>query len=344
MSHSSPIAETEAPPQVQVIQMATAFWASKIVYTAAQIGLADHLSEGPRSAEEISEALGKHAPTLHRFMRTLAGMGILTQKEGQRFGLTPLGECLTTSSPCTTRASILSLASPWAAHPFDELEYCLETGRTGFEKQQGMPIFDFLAQNPEIASMFSETMVGFHGTEPAAVAAAYDFAPFETVVDVGGATGNLLSAVLSRHEGPRGILFDMPHVVGDAPALLESRGVTNRVTIASGNFFEAIPAGGDVYMMSHIIHDWNEEQCLTILGNCREAMKPDGRLLLVEMVLPPGDTPHLGKMMDMVMLVLPGGQERTAAEYEQLLEKAGFRMQSVIPTESAVSIIEAVQA
>jgi hypothetical protein len=187
-------------------------------------------------------------------------------------------------------------------------------------------------------------MVGLHGAEPPAVAAAYDFSVFESVVDVGGATGNMLAAILSHHASPRGVLFDMPHVVGDAPALLRQRGVEGRVTIEAGDFFKSVPAGGDAYLLSHVIHDWNEDQCLTILGHCRKAMKPDGRLLLVEMVLPAGDTPHPGKILDMVMLVVPGGQERTEGEYKLLLAKAGFRVTRVVPTESAVSVVEAVLA
>jgi hypothetical protein len=149
---------------------------------------------------------------------------------------------------------------------------------------------------------------------------AYDFSPFTTVVDVGGATGNMLGAILAGHAGPRGVLFDLPHVVTDAPALLQARGVSGRVTIESGSFFDTVPAGGDAYVLSHIIHDWSEAQCLTILGHCRKAIKPDGHLLVVEMVLPSGDTPHPGKMLDIVMLVFPGGQERTEAEYGALRE------------------------
>ena len=204
--------------------------------------------------------------------------------------------------------------------------YSLETGKTGFEKAFGMPVFDYLAQHPEEASHFSEAMVGFHRAEPPAVAEAYDFSAFKVVVDVGGATGNMLAAILSGHTGPRGVLFDRPHVVRDAPALLQARGVEARVTIEAGDFFETVPAGGDAYLLSHIIHDWNEDQCLSILGHCRKVIKPDGRLLIVEMVLPAGDTPHPGKMLDMVMLVVPGGQERTEAEYAALLGKAGFRL------------------
>jgi SAM-dependent methyltransferase len=224
------------------------------------------------------------------------------------------------------------------------MPYSLKTGKSGFAEAWGMPVFEFLARNPEEAALFSQAMVGFNGAEPLAVAQAYDFSGFEIVVDVGGATGNLLAEILCSYAGPRGILFDRSHVVLDAPALLKTRGVEGRVTIEAGDFFETVPAGADAYVLSHIVHDWNEDQCATILGQCRRVIKPGGRLLIVEMVLPAGDTPHLGKVMDMVMLVFPGGQERTEAEYASLLGKSGFRLNRVVPTASAVSVLEAIPA
>ena len=280
-------------------------------------------------------------PSLYRLMRTLASLGILTEREEQRFALTPLGEALETGAPGSARSTLIAFGgSFW--HGWEEILYALDTGKTGFDKAYGVPIFEYLRQHPDQAAHFSEAMVGFHGAEPPAVAEAYDFSVFKKVVDVGGATGNMLAAILSKHPGPRGVLFDMPHVVRDAPALLESRGVGDRVTIEPGNFFETVPAGGDAYLLSHVIHDWNEEKCLTILGNVRRVMEPDGRLLIIEMVLPAGDVPHPGKLLDMVMLVFPGGQERTGDEYGSLLGKAGFRLNRVVPTPSAVSVVEAV--
>ena len=275
-------------------------------------------------------------------MRTLASLGILMERDGKRFALTPLGEALRTGAPGAARATVLTLAGPIGWKGFEEMMFSLETGKTGFEKAFGMPVFDYLARHPDEASLFSETMIGVHGEEPAAVAEAYDFSAVGTVVDVGGASGNLLSTILGRHAKPRGVLFDLPHVVRDAPKLFAARGVADRVSIEAGSFFERVPAGGDAYVLSHIIHDWSEEQCLTILGHFRRAMKPGARLLIVEMVLPEGDTPHPGKILDMTMLVLPGGQERTESEYSELLGKAGFRLARLVPTESAVSVVEAV--
>lgn len=344
MSHEQTAEFQALPPHAQLIQMGTASWVSGIVYAAATLGLADHLAAGPKSAVELAGATATHAPSLHRLMRTLASLGILTERDTQRFALTPLGEALKTGAPGSARATLMAFCSPWFSGGWQEILHSVQTGKTGFEKAFGMPVFEYLGQHPEDASNFSEAMVGFHGAEPPAVAAAYDFSGFKTVVDVGGATGNMLAAILSSHAGPRGVLFDRPHVVRDAPALLKARGVEGRVTIESGSFFESVPTGGDAYVLSHIIHDWTEDQCLTIFGHCRKAMKPDGRVLIVEMVLPAGDTPHPGKILDIVMLVMPGGQERTEAEYASLLGKAGFRLTRVVPTASAVSVVEAVLA
>jgi hypothetical protein len=331
----------EMPPHAQLVQMAMAFWTSRTLYVAAKLGLADHLANGPKSAEELAEKTGTHAPSLYRVMRTVASLGIFTEDSSHRFALTPLGEALQSNAPGSAHATILTLAGDWAWRGWEQLLYSVETGKSGFEKALGMPMFDWLAQHPEDASLFSETMIGVHGAEPAAVAAAYDFSELRTIVDVGGATGNLLTTILGSYPGIRGILFDLPHVVRDAPALIEARGLAARVTIEAGSFFESVPTGGDAYLLSHIIHDWNEEQCLTILESCRRAMSADSRLLIIEMVLPEGDTPHPGKIIDMAMLVAPGGQERTEPEYGMLLGKAGLRLRRIVPTASPVSVVEA---
>jgi hypothetical protein len=341
MSDHPAAASGALPPHVQLIHMCTASWVSAVVYAAAKLGLADQLAAGPKNADELAGAMRLHAPSLHRLMRTLASLGILTERDAQRFAMTPLGEALKTDAPGSARATLIAFGGTFW-HGWEEILYSLETGNTGFDKAHGMPLFEYLSQRPADASYFNEAMVGFHGNEPPAVAQAYDFSRFNNLVDVGGGTGNLLATILSRHGGPRGVLFDRPHVVVEAPSLLKARGVEDRVMIEAGDFFEGVPAGGDAYVLSHVIHDWNEERCLTILGHCRKAITPDGRLLIVEMVLPAGDTPHPGKVLDMVMLVFPGGQERTEAEYASLLGKAGFRLSRVVPTASAVSVVEAV--
>lgn len=334
-------AETQSP-QGQLIQMATAHWVSRFLYVAARMNLADQLAERSKTAEELAQSMGIAVSSLYRFMRTLASLGLFTEDSGHRFSLTRLGEALRTGTPGSVRASVLILAGEIFTQALDHLLYSVQTGKTSFDKVFGVPLFDWLANHPAEASMFSETMVGLHGAEPPAVAAAYDFSKFATVIDVGGATGNLLTTILGRYPTPRGVLFDLPHVVADAPELISERGLVSRIKIESGSFFENVPSGGDVYLLSHIIHDWSEAQCLAILGNCRRAMQSNSRLLLIEMVLPTGNAPHLGKMLDIIMLAIPGGQERTEPEYRALLDKAGFRLKQVVPTESAVSVVEAV--
>jgi len=330
------------PPHVQLIQTGVAYWQSKLLLVAAQLGLADRLGAGARSAGDIASELDLHSHSLYRFMRSLAAMGVLTEVESKKFALTPLGEALKADAPGSARATLLTLTGPILSRSFDHLLYSLETGETGFEKVFGKGLFDYLAEHPDEASIFSETMVGIHGREPPAVARSYDFSQFESICDVGGATGNMLVNILGVHSGPRGVLYDLPHVVVDAPAFIDRHGLTDRISIESGNFFETAPAGHDAYILSHIIHDWDEDECQTILGVCRRAIADNGKLLIVEMVLPSGDTPHFGKMTDMVMLVGPGGQERTAEEYDALLSKAGFKLTNVVPTGSDVSVVEAV--
>ena len=332
------------PPHAQLIQMAMAHWVSQTLYVAAKLSLADHLTNGPMSAEQLAGPTETHADSLHRFMRTLASLGLLTEDSQKRFSLTPLGEALKTGAAGSARPTILTLASEGWVRGFGQLLHSVQTGESGFEKLYGMNVFDWLAKNPEEASLFSETMVGVHGAEPSAVAAAYDFSGLKTIVDVGGATGNLLTSVLASYPASRGILFDLPHVVNDASAFIQQKGLTDRITIESGSFFERVPNGGDAYLLSHVIHDWSEEKCLTILGHCKRAMKPESRLLIIEMVLPPGNTPHPGKLLDMMMLVGPGGRERTEEEYATLLSKAGLHLARVVPTESAVSVVEATHA
>lgn len=334
----------DLPPHVQLIQMGTGHWVSQIVHLAAKLGLADQLAKGPKSADELAGPTKAHAPSLYRLMRSLSNLGIFSEDAARRFSLTPLGDALRTGAPGAARAAILTLASDWMVRGFGELAYSVQTGKSGLEKSLGMPVFDWLAQHVDEASLFSETMIGFHGEEPHAIASSYDFSGLTTIVDVGGATGHLLTTILSSHPGSRGILYDLKHVVSDAPALIQARGLSDRVKIESGSFFDSVPKGGDAYLLSHIIHDWSEEQCLTILGNCRRSMDPQGRLLIIEMVLPSDNTPHPGKLLDMMMLVGPGGQERTETEYAALLGKAGFRLTRIVPTESAVSVVEAVIA
>jgi hypothetical protein len=340
-----PAAEQAAagpPPHVQVIQMVTGLWLSRAVYAAAQLGIADLIGDGASEVEHLATATGTHAPTLRRLLRMLASVGLFRSDERGRYALTPLGATLRSDAPGAARSSAITLGGPWWWSAWGEFEHSLKTGETGMQKAHGQGIFDYLSQHPEDASHFNATMIGIHGGEPAAVATAYDFSGIGTLVDVGGGTGNLLTTILEANPALNGVLFDLPHVATEAERSIAAAGLADRCRVESGSFFEAVPAGGNVYMLSHIIHDWDEETCVKILANCRRAMGSDGRLLIVESVLSPGDEPDFGKLLDLVMLVIPGGQERSEDEYRDLLAKAGFRLTRVVPTQSAVGVVEAV--
>ena len=341
MDHTSMLVDAPVSAHAQVIQMATAYWGSRALFVAARLGLADQISGRPRTAREVAAATGTHAPSLYRLMRVLAGLGVLVEDEQRRFDLTPLGAALRTDAPGAARSTVLALAGDWWWRGWEHLEHCVETGETGMQRAWGTSVFEFLASHPDEAAHFNNAMIGFHGAEPAAVAEAYDFSRFHTVVDVGGGTGNLLAAILRRHPDLRGVLADRPHVVREATAVLGPSGVEDRVTLEAIDFFETVPRAGDVYVLSHVIHDWDEARCLAILQRCRAAMTPSSRLLIIETVLMAGDAFHSGALLDLAMLVMPGGRERTEEEYGALLEAAGFRMVRVVPTASSVSVIEA---
>lgn len=332
------------PPHAQLVQMSADFVRSRVLYAAAELSLADYLADGPKRAEELAEATGTHADSLYRLMRTLAHYDILSMQENGTFSLTPLGQALQSDAPGAARSTILTVAGDGFWNAVQKLPDTLTDGETGFRKAYGKSWFEHLDDNPDEASHFNATMIGFHGAEPPAVADAYDFSPFDTIVDIGGGTGNMLATICERYPEPEGVLFELPRVAHEAPTLLEERGVAHRVTCEAGDFFEAVPDGGDAYILSHILHDWPREQCLAILRNCRAAMRPDSRLLIVEMVLPEEGPPHPGYELDMVMLALTGGRERTEAEYAELLEEADFRLERVVPTDSPVSVVEAVPA
>jgi hypothetical protein len=313
---------------------------AKGIHALAELGVADHLSDGPRTAEQLAQATDTHAPSLYRLLRSMAAFGLLVEDDQRRFALTPLGDTLRSNAPGHVRSTVRMLAGATMFSSIGELLHSVKTGNTGFEKAHGKHIFDYLAGHADEARIFNESMIGFHGAEPPAVAAAYDFSGIGTLIDVGGGIGNLLTTILQAHPSVRGVLYDLPHVASEARQAIAAKGLMDRCDVKEGSFFESVPGGGDAYILSHIIHDWDEDRCLTILNNCRRAIPAHGRLLLVEMVVPPGNDFHPSKFLDLVMLTVPGGKERTAQEYAELFAKAGFDLTNVVPTASAVSVIE----
>ena len=264
---------TQMTPEVaagRLMDMTIAHWTGELLLQAAEMSLADKFTGAqPRSAAELAAEYGMRPREFYRFLRALTGLGLLASAGGGSFRLTDLGAALRTGAPGAARSAVIALIGDMVKPAWKAFDHGLLTGDTGFEKAHGMGLFQYLQTNPGMAHFFSETMVGFHGREPPAVAEAYDFSGIGSLVDVGGASGNMLGHILSRHPGVNGVLYDLPHVVADAPPLLERFGVADRVKIESGSFFDRVPAGHDAYLLSHIIHDWDDDENATILGNVR---------------------------------------------------------------------------
>jgi hypothetical protein len=327
------------PPQDQMNRMLTGYWVSQTLYAAAKLGIADLLVDGARSAEDLAEATRTHAPSLYRLLRAAASVGVFAEDGERRFSLTPLAECLRSDVPQSQRGlAIMNGEEHYRA--WGELLYSVQTGKPSFDHLYGMPCFDYLSENPEPAAVFDEAMVGVHGRETAAMLDAYDFSGIGKLADIGGGNGSLLTSVLRKYPSMRGLLFDLEGVTGRAKERVRAAGLADRCDIASGSFFESIPSGADAYLMRHIIHDWDDERAATILKNVHRAMEPDSRLLLVEMIIPPGNEPSFGKLLDLTMLVLPGGKERTEEEYRRLFADCGFELARIVPTDSEISVIE----
>ena len=333
----------EAPVADTFVQMATGHWVSKAIYVAARLRLADLLAGGSKSVEELAAGAGADAPTLYRLMRALAGVGIFKQEADARFQLTPLAEPLR-SGPGTLRGMVLHLGESASWMAWDGLLESVRTGESAFKAVHGVEVFPYYAAHPESDEPFNEAMVGASRVVAEAVTRAYDFTPFGKIVDVGGGHGGLLTAILRAAPRARGVIFDQPQVAEGARASVEAAGLTERCETAGGDFFESVPEGGDAYVLKWIIHDWDDARALRILRNCRRAMREGGRLLLVEGVVPEGNEPAMAKLMDLQMLVMTGGRERTAGEFRALLAGAGFEMTRVVATDSPVSIVEAVRA
>jgi hypothetical protein len=338
--HASSTAKT-APLSPVLLQMMTGYWVSQALYVAAKLGVADLLAEGPRSVEALAVATQTDAPSLHRVMRALASVGVFTEARPRTFALTPLAALLRTEAPDSMRALAIMYAEE-QYRAWGDVLYSVRTGTTAFEKQFGTSYFAYLAQHPEADRVFNEAMTGGVAQIVGAVLEAYDFSPFTTVVDVGGSYGTMLAAILRHHPATHGILFDQPHVVAAAGEQLAMAGVAERCTTVGGDFFVEVPAGGDAYVLAQILHDWDDEHSVAILRQCRRAMPAYGKLLVVELVLPPGEEPFFGKWLDLHMLVLLGARERTATEYEALFRAAGFTLGRVVPTTAGPSIVEGI--
>lgn len=317
------------------------FWTAKAIHAAAVLGIADHLEGGPKTAAELAGLTGAHGPSLYRLLRAVASVGIFEEDDRGRFAPTPLGATLRSCVPGSLRDTAISMLDPGHERCWGDILHSLRTGEVASEQVLGTSIWDYYIRHPEEERAFNGAMTGLSQMAGGAVVEAYDFSPFATVVDVAGGQGSLLSMILHANPKARGILFDAPRVVEGAGPNLEAAGVAGRVERVGGDFFESVPAGGDLYTLKWIVHDWDDERSVAILKNCRRAMHPGARLLLLEAVIPPGNGPGLGKFLDLNMMVITGGKERTEREFAALLAASGFRPTRVVPTKSPVSIVEA---
>jgi hypothetical protein len=331
----------ELPPPAQLMRFIVGMWISKPIYVAAELGIADMLVNGSRSIEELARASQTDAPTLYRVMRALASVGIFFETEGRRFELTPMAECLKTGA---MRSIALLFNSDWSDKAWGCLMESVKTGDTAFEIAHGVPVSDWLEVNPRAAEVFNEANAVKAESSHRAIVDAYDFSGIDTLTDVGGGLGVLMAEILIANPSMGGIVAETPFVVPDVMRTIKARGVHDRCQALECDFFEDIPSGSDAYIMSNVLHDWSDEQCRIILANCRRAMKRESRLLIVEMIVPPGSGPSLAKLLDLEMLVTTGGRERTEEEFKTLLESAGFELSRIIPTNGDVDVMEAVTA
>ena len=327
-------------PQAQLSQLIVGYRISQAIGVAAELGIADLLANGPRSSTELARATGSQPRALYRLLRALASVGIFTELEPERFGLTPMAEALQADAPASQRGQARQQAGDANWRAWGQLGYSVRTGETAFQHVHGMDVWEYRKQHPAANAIFNSAMTSGSALPAAAIAAAYDFSGFGTLMDVAGGHGLLLTTILSANPTLRGILAEQPHVVASARPIVEQSGVADRCTVVEVDFFASVPSGAEAYILKWIIHDWDDERALTILKNCRAAMGPNGTLLLAEAVIPPGDTPSPGKIEDLQMMVGAGGQERTETEYRALFEAAGFGLTRIVPTRSPLSVIE----
>ena len=336
------------PPQVVLYQLGIGHYFTNALRVVTKLGVAEHLAAGPRQAAELAAATGTHAGALARVLRLLASVGVFEEREDGSFALTSVGECLRAGVPGSARAMVMLFAGERIQDAWRDLEHCVRTGEPVFRKKGLDDPFSDFARTSEESANFDAAMADFTRLTAIAVAAAYDFGPLRTVVDVGGGNGALLIGILAAHSHLRGIVFDRPAAAERARASIAEHGLADRCEAIGGDFFAEVPAGADAYLLKHVIHDWNDERATTILKSCRRAMGQRGKLLIVEGVYPPridGSLDARGAAAnDVNMLVNTGGRQRSEAEFRALYAAAGFSLTRIVPTPAPVRVIEGVPA
>lgn len=336
-------ATPELPPSAVVATMTTGYWVSQMIGVVAELGIAELLKDGPREADQLAKSVGASADALYRVMRALASVGIFSEVRDRCFQLTPLADCLRTGVPGSMRSFARAVTADHFWRTWQDLLYSVRTGRPAYDHVHGMGVFDYFSRNPDTGQVFDEAMTNFSATEIPAITAGYDFSGLRKLVDVGGGHGSLLCAILKVNLTLKGVLVDMPTVIEGARNTIAAEALAGRCEVVGEDIFQSVPSGGDAYMMKHIIHDWDDERAIQILKNCRSAMTGEGRVLIIETVIQPGNQPDFFKLLDVAMLTI-SGRERSAEEFRSLLERAGFHLRRVVPTQSPVSVVEGVPA
>ena len=340
---SNGVTTADAPAQAAqlIFQLGTGYIASSALQVAAKLTIADRLAYGPRTTASLAADAGVQEDALYRVLRVLASVGVFEETAPRTFALTPAADHLRTGRPGSMHPMALWLTDPFHFRTYAEIMHSVTTGQPAAEKVVGKPVFEYFAGDPELSGVFHDAMTAFSAAVAPAALKVYDFSGIDVLVDVAGGHGEILMSVLRAYPKMRGFLFDVDHVIAGAAPRIAAAGLIDRCQTATGDFFTAVPAG-DAYIMKHIIHDWDDERAVTILKNIRAAISSrKGRLILLETVIQPGNQPDLGKFIDLEMLLIPGGRERTAEEFGALLARGGFALSRIVPTESPLSVIEA---
>ena len=337
-----------ATPAATLLHLMTGYRAMQALYVAARLGIADLLKDGARGSEELARATGADARALHRLLRALASHGVFGEDADGRFAPSELGALLRSDVPGSLRAAAIFFGDERNWHAWGKLERSVMSGEPVRGPRGTQAFLEESARDPEGAALFNAAMTSLTSAFDAAVTAAYDFSRLGTLVDVGGGQGAVISSILAANPALRGILFDIPPVIESARGRIGEAGLAGRCELVAGDFFASVPAGGDAYVLKWVIHDWDDEHSVAILGSCRRAMARDGRLLLVERVVPERDDQSADTqgivLGDLNMLLWTGGRERTAAEYRALLASGGFTLARIVPTATQLSIIEGARA
>ena len=345
MSSTSVPAPAAGPnPAEKLLVLTVGFMVSSALRGVTALGIPDLLQSGPKNVADLAATSGSNQDALYRVMRALASEGIFFENPLRTFSHTPMSELLCSNVPNSLRQMVLWMGDPFHLEVFREMSHAIRTGETVCEKTHGLPCFDYLAKDKRIGDIFNDCMTEFSKGIIAATLDAYDFSWLagKTLVDVAGGHGMVLTEILKKYPAARGVLFDLQHVVSGSQPRIVSLGLKDRCTTAHGDFFQAVPEG-DAYVLKHIIHDWEDAKAATILRNIHCAARPSAKVILLECILAPGNDPGFIKWLDLEMLLLPGGRERSEEEYRKLLADAGFKLTRVVPTKSPVCVIEAVR-